>query len=95
QPVLCFCASILSLPVSPILTSLNDRSLSTDHISSTDLQDQVRGSRRKRVQALVFNGEQISRLHHEDDNELQVIRYDAFERSYSIRWLTALIAQLE
>ncbi|KAG2126084.1 hypothetical protein BD769DRAFT_1628475 [Suillus cothurnatus] len=56
---------------------------------------EVRGSHRKRVQAPVYNGEQNSRLRHEDDNELQVIRSDAFERSYSIRWLTALVAQLE
>lgn len=56
---------------------------------------EVRGSRRKRVQAPVSNGEQNLRLCYEDDNELQVIRSDAFERSYSIRWLTALIAQLE
>ncbi|KAG2049963.1 hypothetical protein BDR06DRAFT_960827 [Suillus hirtellus] len=56
---------------------------------------EVRGSRRKRVQAPVSNGEQKLRLRHEDDSELQAIRSDAFERSYSIRWLTTLIAQLE
>ncbi|KAG2072064.1 hypothetical protein BDR04DRAFT_1097347 [Suillus decipiens] len=55
---------------------------------------EVRGSRRKRVQAPVIDGGQNLCLRH-DDNELQVIRSDAFERSYSIRWLTALIAQLE
>ncbi|KAG2137943.1 hypothetical protein DEU56DRAFT_945647 [Suillus clintonianus] len=56
---------------------------------------EVRGSRRKRVQVPEFNGEKNSHLRHEDDNDAQVIRSDAFERSYSIRWLTALIAQLE
>ncbi|KAG1811972.1 hypothetical protein EV424DRAFT_1419077 [Suillus variegatus] len=56
---------------------------------------EVRGSRRKRVQVPVSNGEQNLRLRHEDDSELQAIRSDAFERSYSIRWLTTLIAQLE
>lgn len=55
---------------------------------------EVRGSRRKRVQAPVIDEEQNTCLRH-DDNELQVIRFDTFERSYSIRWLTALIAQLE
>ncbi|KAG2095433.1 putative methyltransferase-domain-containing protein [Suillus discolor] len=56
---------------------------------------EVRGSRRKRVQAPVSNGEQNLCLPHGDDSELQAIRSDAFERSYSIRWLTTLIAQLE
>ncbi|KAG1894787.1 uncharacterized protein F5891DRAFT_1061624 [Suillus fuscotomentosus] len=56
---------------------------------------EVRGSRRKRVQVPVSNGEQNLRLRHEDDSELQAIRSDAFERSYSIRWLTTLITQLE
>ncbi|KIK41292.1 hypothetical protein CY34DRAFT_806256 [Suillus luteus UH-Slu-Lm8-n1] len=39
-------------------------------------------------------GENLCPLH-EDDNQLQAIRSDAFERSYSIRWLTALITRLE
>ncbi|KAG1798641.1 putative methyltransferase-domain-containing protein [Suillus plorans] len=56
---------------------------------------EVRGSHRKRVQVPVSNGEQNLRLRHEDDSELQAIRSDAFERSYSIRWLTTLITQLE
>lgn len=56
---------------------------------------EVRGSRRKRVQAPTFNGGENPCLRYEDDNQLQAIRSDAFERSYSIRWLTALIARLE
>ncbi|KAG1847957.1 putative methyltransferase-domain-containing protein [Suillus tomentosus] len=56
---------------------------------------EVRGSRRKRVQVPVSNGEENLPLRHENDSELQAIRSDAFERSYSIRWLTTLITQLE
>ncbi|KAG0696771.1 hypothetical protein DFH29DRAFT_991626 [Suillus ampliporus] len=56
---------------------------------------EVRGSRRKRVQAPELDGKRNSSLRHEDTSEVQVIRFDAFERSYSIRWLTALIVQLE
>ncbi|KAG2134153.1 putative methyltransferase-domain-containing protein [Suillus bovinus] len=58
---------------------------------------EVRGSRRKRAQVPMSNGEQNLRLRHEDDGQLELhaIRSDAFERSYSIRWLTTLIAQLE
>ncbi|KAG1908925.1 uncharacterized protein F5891DRAFT_937927, partial [Suillus fuscotomentosus] len=58
---------------------------------------EVRGSRRQRVQVPVSNGEQNLLLRHEDsdDSGLQAIRSDAFERSYSTRWLTTLIAQLE
>ncbi|KAG2045603.1 hypothetical protein BDR06DRAFT_1051801 [Suillus hirtellus] len=56
---------------------------------------EVRGSRRKPVQAPVSNGEQNLCLRHEDDSEPQAIRSDAFERSYSIWWLTTLIAPLE
>ncbi|KAG1764741.1 putative methyltransferase-domain-containing protein [Suillus occidentalis] len=56
---------------------------------------EVRGSRRKRAQAPTFNGGENLCPRHEDDTQFQAIRSDAFERSYSIRWLTALIARLE
>jgi len=56
---------------------------------------EVRGSRRKRAQPPEFNGKPKAHLRHEDDSEVQVIRSDVFERSYAIRWLTALIARLE
>ncbi|KAF9219508.1 hypothetical protein BS17DRAFT_717215 [Gyrodon lividus] len=58
---------------------------------------EVRGSRRRRV----FDSldDKLSPIkanpHPNDDNDIQLIRSDAFERSYAIRWLTVLIAQLE
>ncbi|KAJ8588364.1 hypothetical protein M405DRAFT_819839 [Rhizopogon salebrosus TDB-379] len=55
---------------------------------------EVRGSRRKRVRAPEISGNQKLHLH-EDDSEAHAIRSDTFERSYAMRWLTALIAQLE
>lgn len=58
-------------------------------------QPEVRGSRRKRARAPECDGNRKPRLRHEDDSEVQVIQSDAFERSYAMRWLTALIAQLE
>ncbi|KAG1841595.1 hypothetical protein C8R48DRAFT_738761 [Suillus tomentosus] len=80
-------AKIASFSVTQLLDALP--------YSQSLYHSEVRGSRRQRVQVPVFNGEQKLRLRHEDDSELRGIRSDAFERSYSIRWLTTLIAQLE
>ncbi|OJA12362.1 hypothetical protein AZE42_04334 [Rhizopogon vesiculosus] len=58
-------------------------------------QPEVRGSHRKHVRAPEVKETRKFHLRHEFDSEVHVIRSDAFERSYAMRWLTALIAQLE
>ncbi|KAH7884192.1 hypothetical protein F5I97DRAFT_1899406 [Phlebopus sp. FC_14] len=60
----------------------------------------VRGSRRKRAVAqssskIVEQRPSKAAPYPSDDNDIQRIRSDAFERSYAIRWLTVLIAQIE
>ncbi|KIJ59379.1 hypothetical protein HYDPIDRAFT_162493 [Hydnomerulius pinastri MD-312] len=59
---------------------------------------EVRGSRRRRTHSFSFSKElspSMANLPAGDDSDIQLIRSDAFERSYAIRWLTALIAQIE
>jgi len=58
-------------------------------------QPEIRGSRRKRARVPRFGGNEKQLLHREADSEDHVISSDPFEHSYAMRWLTALIAQLE
>lgn len=54
---------------------------------------QVRGSRRRRRPLL--EGNSLRSLSGHDNDDVQRVQFDAFERTYAIRWLTALIVQLE
>ena len=53
---------------------------------------QVRGSRRRRRDR---DGNTVLSPDDHDDEAVQRVQSDAFERTYAIRWLTALIVQLE
>ncbi|KAF8843918.1 hypothetical protein BDN67DRAFT_944715 [Paxillus ammoniavirescens] len=61
---------------------------------------EVRGSRRRRVVFDSLDDKSFANTftanpHPNHDSDVLLIRSDPFERSYAIRWLTALISQLE
>ncbi|KAI5997187.1 hypothetical protein EDC04DRAFT_2797600 [Pisolithus marmoratus] len=59
---------------------------------------EVRGSRRIRPNPTCNQGKlsiDVKWSGSDEDNNIQLIRSDAFERSYAIRWLTALVARME
>lgn len=58
---------------------------------------EVRGSRRIRAASAHFPGYPASEIKscRSGDSTMQLIRSDTFERSYSIRWLTTLISEMD
>ncbi|KAI6046981.1 putative methyltransferase-domain-containing protein [Pisolithus marmoratus] len=85
-------------PIAKIATYTSTQLL--DALASLKLlyNPEVRGSRRIRPNPTCNQGKlsiDVKWSSSDEDNDIQLIRSDAFERSYAIRWLIALVARME
>lgn len=79
-------------PIAKIATFTSTQLFDSLQYLQSLYRPQVRGSRRLRLQ----EGNSLCLiLSPHNDDDVQHIQFDAFERAYAIRWLTVLIAQLD